>query len=531
MISIKEYIEKYVFIKDKNSNIVNFKFNTVQEEFYQQFRAKYNAGKPFQAIVLKARQMGISTVTEALLFSLSCLHYNKNSLVVAHDNDATNNIFNMTKRMYDNLPDQLKPMIKYSNSRELSFANPTKDPVEKMSNPGLNSSVRVATAGSGSIGRSMTLNYIHLSEFGFWGDNAKELLLGLAQAVPKDGKNIIVIESTANGYNYFKELWDGAVAGTNGYIPFFFPWFEMKEYSMPYDGFKLTDDEEDLKEKYNLSLDQLTWRRWCIKNRCDNDVDKFRQEYPSFPEEAFLLTGRPVFNTELVFKRIESCPDPIATGFFVEGKFVEDTNGAVKIWKYPEAGHVYVLGGDTAGEGSDRFTAYLIDNATGEQVASYCYEVDEPLYVSNMFDLGCYYNWALLAIEANFSSYPNLKLQEMEYPNLYVRKKFDTYKKQTVKSFGYVTSSKTRPIMIANLVSIVNDSVELINDKDLLREMLSFIRNDAGRAEAAQGMHDDMVMSCAICYMAREQAEVITVPAYEDFDERDEYNSFLGFGG
>ena len=529
MLSLYDYISKYVYIKTKSSDTVTIKFNSVQERFYQKFRECYNAGKPFRAIVLKARQMGISTATESIMFALTVTHFNKNAIIVAHDNDATNNIYRMTKLMYDKLPLQLKPMLKYSNAKQLHFDNPTNDQDEKIKHPGLNSMISVATAGSGSIGRSTTMNYIHLSEFAFWKDNANDLLLGLVNAQPQTGQQMIVIESTANGYNFFKDLWDKATAGENDYIPFFFPWFEMQEYTMPYDGFELTNEEKELKQKYNLTNDQLTWRRWCIKNNCGGDIDKFRQEYPSYPEEAFLLTGNPVFNTEIIFKRIQEVPDPIKRGYFLNGEWIDDQKGPIKVWADPVAGKDYVIGGDTAGEGSDNFTAYIIDNTTGKQVASYCYATDEPMYVDNMYDLGKHYNWAFLSIEANFSTYPNLILQQRGYPNLFVREKYDTFGKNIVKSFGFSTNTKTRPVMISNLVKIVNESIELIMDVDLLKEMLSFIRNDVGRAEAAEGCHDDRVMACAICYMSREQAVPINVN-YEEEDDR-EYNSFMGYGG
>ena len=213
----------------------------------------------------------------------------------------------------------------------------------------------------------------------------------------------------------------------------------------------------------------------------------------------------------------------------MNGEWIDDQKGPIKVWADPVDGKDYVIGGDTAGEGSDNFTAYIIDNTTGKQVASYCYATDEPMYVDNMYDLGKHYNWAFLSIEANFSTYPNLILQQRGYPNLFVREKYDTFGKNIVKSFGFSTNTKTRPVMISNLVKIVNESIELIMDVDLLKEMLSFIRNDVGRAEAAEGCHDDRVMACAICYMSREQAVPINVN-YEEEDDR-EYNSFMGYGG
>ena len=140
---------------------------------------------------------------------------------------------------------------------------------------------------------------MHISEYAFWPPNTKKsTLTGILQAVPNDPKTFVAIESTANGFDHFKELWDQAVAGESGFTPLFFAWYELPEYAMPYDGFELTEEEKQLQAAYNLTLDQLTWRRWCIEANCSGDVDLFKQEYPSCPEEAFLMTGRPVFDNE-----------------------------------------------------------------------------------------------------------------------------------------------------------------------------------------------------------------------------------------
>lgn len=528
MITLKQYIENYLKIKNKKNEIVNLKLNSVQQRMYDKFAECYNNDKPFIAIVLKARQMGISTFTEALMFALTCTHHNTTSMIVAHDSESTRAIYNMSLLMYENLPKEIKPMIKYSNAKELVFKNPSRDETEISVNPGLNSAIRVQTAGKDSIGRGQTINYMHLSEVAFW-DNAEELITGLLPSMPADGKQFLVIESTANGYNYFQSIWDKAVKGENNYIPFFFAWFEMKEYRLPYSGFTLNDEEKRLKDLYDLDLDQLEWRRWAIHNICNDNIDKFKQEFPACPEEAFLLSGRPVFNTEKILNRIASCPDPLTIGQFINGKFVNDVNGPVKIFENPLVGHKYVIGGDTAGEGSDYFTAYIIDNKNGKQVASYRYQVDEPMYVKNIYDIGKYYNWAFLGIESNFSSYPNIKLQEMNYPNLYVRETLDSYTGKFIKKFGFNTNSATRPIVVSTLVDIVNNNIDLICDKDLLKEMLSFVRNDVGRAEAAQGQHDDQVMACGICYVVRDQAPTDPI-IFEDIEDDDDFNVYNIYG-
>jgi hypothetical protein len=89
---------------------------------------------------------------------------------------------------------------------------------------------------------------------------------------------MVIIESTANGYDDFKDMWDDAVAGKSQFVPVFCAWWELDGYRKAYDGFTLTDEELKLKELYNLDNEQIAWRRWCIHNNCRGDVNLFTQE-------------------------------------------------------------------------------------------------------------------------------------------------------------------------------------------------------------------------------------------------------------
>lgn len=160
------------------------------------------------------------------------------------------------------------------------------------------------TAGSKGVGRSYTYNNLHASEFAFWPGDKNATLVGLLQTVPYLPDTAVFIESTANGFDEFKEIWDGAVNGNNDFVPLFVGWNELEEYKMPYTGFELTSEEKQLRTDYNLSLEQITWRRWCIRNNCGNDIELFKQEYPICPEEAFISTGSCYFNKEIIMGRI-----------------------------------------------------------------------------------------------------------------------------------------------------------------------------------------------------------------------------------
>ena len=194
--------------------------------------------------------------------------------------------------------------------------------------------------------------------------------------------------------------------------------------------------------------------------------------------------------------------------------------GEIRIWKRPQEGHPYVIGGDTAGDGSDWFTAYVLDNSTGEQVASLRRQYSEPEYVRQIFALGMYYNRALLGIEANFSTYPVMKLQELGYPNQYTRERDDTYTGQLRKSYGFRTDRQTRPRAIAGLVEVFSAHPRWFRDRELLGEMLTFVYNEDHRPEAMMGHHDDMVMSAAIAYAVRHQQRTVVTALPEERREK-----------
>lgn len=513
-----DYIENCLKIKTKSGTVVPFRLNDAQRKLYAVAKRQQDAGKPVRLIILKARQLGFSTLTEGLIFHACATRRNVNALIVAHREDATANLFRMSKLFYDELPAPVKPMLRASNAQELVFENPSKLRSEREARPGLRSRIRCATAGGRGIGRSDTLQCVHLSEYAFWPDGADgkaSTLAGILQAVPSLPGTMVVIESTANGFEDFKERWDAAVAGENDFEPVFFAWFENPDYSMPVvPGTEWTPEERDLKDAYRLTDEQLQWRRWCIANNCGGSLDMFRQEYPASPGEAFLHSGTGVFDNEQIVLRLERLPSPAGRGEFADGEWTESETGAITLYELPEEGVPYVLGGDTAGEGSDYFTAIVIDNVSGRIVAKLRQKYSEPEYVRQIYALGRFYNDALVAIETNFSTYPVMKLQEMEYPNQYSREREDTYTRQMKKSYGFRTDRQSRPRAIANLVEVFSSHPEWFTDRELLEEMLTFCYNEDHRPEALAGKHDDLVMGAAITYAVRHQQRmtVLTEP-------------------
>lgn len=512
-INRKQYIENYLKIVNKEGKLLPLKFNYAQQILYDTIKKLRAENKLVRIIILKARQLGLSTATGGIFCSNTLLNFNMNTGIITHKSDATANLFKMYKLMYQNLPNQLKPSILKDNQNTLEFNNEN--------GTGLNSSIKCMTAGSSGVGRSTTYQQLHMSEYAFWPGDKKDTFLGLVQTVPATPDSMIIIESTPNGYDDFKDKWDDAVAGKSDFVPLFFPWFFNPEYRMKYDGFEFTPEEQEIKKMYNLDNEQITWRRWCIKNNCSNDLDQFKQEYPSCPEEAFLSTGKCVFPKENVISRLQKVKDPVKTGFFkynYNGKtitafeFIESKQKPyIRIYENVKSDYPYVLGGDTAGIGSDDFAGDVINNATGNQCAVLEIELDETEYVMQMFCLGKYYNDALICIETNYSTYPVKKLWEMDYTNQYLRQVDDGLNIKIQDKLGFNTNKATRPVIIAELVEFMKECINLINDRTCLREALTFIKRDDGKQAADDGYHDDRIMSLAIAHAARcQQTYVVT---------------------
>lgn len=230
------------------------------------------------------------------------------------------------------------------------------------------------------------------------------------------------------------------------------------------------------------------------------------------------VTGKTVFNARLVAERLEVVQKrkPRRRGYFtysesVDGihirdiRWVDDPAGPLKIYEEPGAGRPYVIGGDTAGDGSDWFVGQVLDNITGKQAAVLRHQYDEDTYAKQMYCLGKYYNDALIAPETNFSTYPTKLLDLMGYRNLYVREIEDEFEGKFKHAFGFRTDKITRPVIISELIRVLRDNMSVINDEDTLLEMLTFVRNDKLRPEAEEGAHDDCIMALAIAYYVRPQ--------------------------
>ena len=269
-------------------------------------------------------------------------------------------------------------------------------------------------------------------------------------------------------------------------------------------------------------------------------LERFRETDPYYYQVYCLgqwgVLSQTIFHREILMRRLTDRKEPERRGRFgyqydgvsITGAAFEDAeDGETLVWQEPEAGHPYVIGADTAGEGSDWFVACVIDNSSGRLVAKYRVQTDEDLFARELWCLGMWYNAALIGVEANFSTHPIKELSRLRYPNQFVRQVEDSLTHVTREALGFKTDRLTRPVIIAELQQIMREHPELVDDEDCINEMLTFTRNSKGRPEAIEGAHDDCVMALAITYYVRQQQRAtVQLPHTKAKWEPDQYEDY-----
>jgi len=524
------YAEKCLKIRDKSANIIPLVYNEGQEKLIsviEEWDKKPSPKDTLYIIILKARQIGFSTATEAVFFH--DLNFNKNmvAMIVSYDEDSAQNINDMANRFYQYLPQVIKPQMRPARGKGLFLENPKFNPSKPMgpdNHPGLQNKFLIETARNVNAGSSYTIHRLHISELAKWPD-PEATMTSLMQSVP-DKNAIVIVESTALGMNYFYDLWVAAENGENNYIPIFVAWWENPLYEAEYTGFELTAYEQMLMDTIpQMTLNKLQWRRNIIADKLNGSEDLFKQEYPAFPEEAFLASGTPVYDVEKVKARIEELkkkykeksPQAYRIEYDIDEKgdpikgtqrLIPDKFGTLMVYKHPEVGRPYVIGGDTAEGGIDYCAAQVLDNVTGEQIAVlHARDIDLDIFAKQLYALGWYYNEALIGTEINFDLHVTKELQRLGYYKMYRREVFDQISKTTQRKYGFRTTQTTRGPIIDETVRIVREEIHLINDIATLEEMLYFIRNPNknGRPEADKNRHDDLIMAFAIAHAIRPQ--------------------------
>lgn len=514
------YADNNLYIKDKDSNIVKFVPNVAQKELIDRVLWLLKNGKPVRIIILKARQMGLSTAVEALIFWWTTTHKNITSVIISFLDESSANLYNMFKRYYANANPIFKPTRKYDNKSDLKFSKEDREGNET----GLGSIIKTATARNISTGRSDTVQIIHGSEVASWPDG-ESLVASLLQTVPTRPNTMIFLESTAEGRgNFFYKYWTKSVKGETNFETFFFPWWIQEEYEMDGDPGEYTEEENDIAQlmtdgmtignnHYTVPEEQIKrkimFRRYK-EREFSADPKRLYQEYPSTAHEAFIASGRPVFDIKSLSHMEKQCKeDHEDKRYELEEdnerniKAVEtDRNARLKIFKMPERGVDYVIGADPA-EGikdGDFSVADVIDTRTMETVARYRGRPDPDQFGYILDRLGRFYNFALMGVEINNHGLAVVqRLRDLFYTNLYRRERgIDERFEESTTKLGWKTTVQTKPLAIDYLVEAIREG--LVKDPDIVfvEEAFSYVRDDRGRTNAEEGSHDDTVMAKAI---------------------------------
>lgn len=488
-------IEKLLLLVDRNAQTRRFVLNDPQK--------KILFSLTHRDIILKARQEGISTLLLALFTIDFLFRENVRCVVISHEAEATKKLFDKVKFFLDSIKKTFPGELPYQLDR-----NSTRELLNKT----MNSTFYIGTAGARAFGHGDTINNLHVSELSRWPDQ-ETLMVGLMQAVPKDGR--IVIETTANGIgDYFYNLWTKSQSSTASYKTHFLPWFLLAEYSIPITGAFIADTEEqELQKVYSLTNEQLNWRRWKLAELGGNQ-DAFNEQFPSNAEEAFIVSGNPIWSPTLLKKYLHRCAEPKAIGNLVGGYqifFEENEKGFLKVWQQPKVGHDYVIGADVA-EGlevlpqdpvrdnrRDFSAAYVMDRQTAEIVAAWHGHIDGDQFGRQMDMLGRWYNEAFVGIEKNYQGLaPLVMMRDLNYPKIYYRERIGAIGEKMTGDMGWRTDRFTRPMMIDEGSKWLREERIQIYDKELVGEMMRFVRYPDGQGRAAAQSFDDRVISFLI---------------------------------
>jgi len=510
-----------------------FAMNRAQSHFLERYLNPDDPAQFFyRHIILKARQLGFTTFIDLWTLDEVLFNTNREALVIAHTLADATEIFD---RKIDYAIRNMSPEVKGASFRLMkNSAKKIQVVVDYGPEEGSTSSIQVSNSG-----RSGTYFYVHISEFAklcaMYPQRAKEVETGTFPAVPFDGS--IFIESTAEGmagrfYELFNEGWPVRAEITPMksrvmFLAHFYNWqyddAEMAKITeeIPTDRMELCEiDWAEYQQEHNLTGKEITyyymkWLQMGGKNSTDA-IHKLHQEYPTTPEEAFLATGQTYFPTAKVFSQMQTAK-PGKRGEVIANEaggvtFAETSAGALEVFELPDPGKRYVIGGDTA-EGlahGDKQVLYVLKHQTEECVAVYRSSVPPDELATEAFKVGKFYNWGLLAIESNKDGlWVNDALDKLGYANLYYRKQFDDITKQVTKFFGWKTTSANRSFTLAALKAVFLRKSQGF-PMAILSEMVTFLRNAKGRAEALAGKHDDVVMAAGIAYaVLQEQGKYV----------------------
>lgn len=511
-----------------------------QRRFYGAIQGRRAAGKPVRAICCKARREGVSTEAELIGAWLSGFHPHRNGLIAAHEDDASNALFAMCRRFLDAIPEHFRADRMEDSRGAIEFAAPLNGRIVH----------RTVQTGAGTKrnagkGRAQALHWLHASEASRW-DEPETFWNGVIQCVEDYPETYVLIESTANGYGWFKEMWDEAAAGwelrfdratgrlswtcvdrrasRSDLVPVFLSWLEEPKYKLAFEADadrrallrSLDPDERALVDTFGATPEQLHWRRRTLYgSKFKGDLAAFREEFPATPSEAFRSSGRKVFDMaalDRAERRIgTSSPLPTRHRVSVDAAgahtLVPAEDGEIIVWVAPVQDRSYALGvdGSYGKAHGDFMCAQVLDMDTWEQVAQVrVQQSDADEFAEMVSVVGRTFHDALAVVEVNGPGLAVLKaLDRLEYPNFYFRTQPDDVTGKPKQSFGWWTSDKTRRWMVSELVQAVRTGDLVLHDMGTVEEMRGWVLKSAASGKtkeqpASSKGYDDRITALGI---------------------------------
>ena len=464
--------ESLLRVRGRDGVSVAFRANAVQRE-YERTRGRAN-------VVLKARQMGMSTWVAGQFFLRTITARGVLTVQVAHTREAAESLFAMVRRFWENLPVEMRegPLkLSRANAGQMVFAE-------------LDSEFRVVSAGDENAGRGFTVQNLHCSEVSRWSGDAAATLAGLRAALVPGGE--MVLESTPNGaYGCFYDEW--VRAGESGMVRHFFPWWMEESYV----GAAVDESEWTAEERaLGLTCAQVGFRRGVAAGYRGLAVQEFAED----AERCFRASGDCVFDLESVERRLMEAPEVVGRG----------RGGALLTWLPAMAGKKYLVSVDTAGGGSagDYACVQVVELQSGLQCAELQERIGPRELVAVCCELAMQYNDALVVVERNNHGAAVLAHLEVLRGRRGASRGEEGVRWQVYEQGGqegWLTTSLTRAAMISRLDSLLVESSWMFASKRLLGECRTFVLGANGRSGAASGAHDDCVMAMAMAHCVRDE--------------------------
>ena len=539
------WFSTFAVIKDKRGRDIKPKPNTLQKRMFAHYRKCQIEDKPCKMIILKPRQKGASTCAQALTYHHMRKHATLAGSLMGDISGTSDKVFEIYRRYAEN---DLFPW-EADGSGSVLDGGSLVDLIKLRSG----SQYGKETAGSKNAGRSGTIQVGNMTEVAFWPmQGERDPALGYLQSL-YDGDNLslVVADSTPNGpAGWFYRTW----VQDNEWAKIFAAWFEFDDSIVPFESEEhkqdfidtMTEDEKSEMERFDVNYEQLHWRRRVLQDKCNGDISKFRQEYPSDPEECFLMSSRPRFHTANLDKMLKASADVRyqmgSLAVQADGKsssFRPDKAGEWKVYEEPEYDSKYLISVDTC-TGEDQQTQGLAADPDYHSVQVWKAPFEDwhgnwhvPRLVAlhhSRLDIGIlaheveaaarWYGNAFVIPEVNNSGLALLKYLLDMGLTVYRRRKYNDSMGMVEKSFGWSTDKITRKTVIDHLAAeLIEENLD-IPDEDVLREMKTFIINDRGKPEAAPGHHDDHVLAAAIALYNIDSATTYKLPKKKKITNR-----------